>query len=313
MWSSWSPVAASPSGRLPTAAGLPDSEPAERRAGETSVQLDILSILNADDDGFDRVLGPRALVFPADHGPHPTYRSEWWYFSGNLSARDGREFGFQLTFFRFALQPLDVPRASAWSTNQIYLAHFAISDIDGGEFHTRERFSRGALTLAGARVRPFSVWLEDWSVESSDDTFWPLRLSANDSGLGLELQLRRGKARVLNGQSGFSRKGDRPGNASHYYSYPRIAAQGTVHLNGQLFAVTGLAWLDREWSTSSLEDGQVGWDWFALQLGDGREVMFYRLRRGDGLAVQHNAGVLIAGDGKTTALGNADVDIRAHL
>ena len=291
-----------------------ESKAAQAEQGASSragTRLDPLDLLGADSAGFDRVLGPRPLVFPDDHGPHRRFRTEWWYFTGNLADSSGREFGFQLTFFRFALPAASVIRASKWATNQIYLAHFALSDIAGGEFHTRERLSRGTLTLADAQARPFMVWIEDWSVQSNGDDLWPMRLQASDGGIGVALQLHPLKGLVLNGQEGYSRKGASPGNASHYYSYPRLAAQGEVQINQRRFVVTGLAWLDREWATSSLEPEQSGWDWFALQLDDGREVMFYRLRRRDGQQGQYDAGVLVGHEGQIRALSNEDVDIDA--
>jgi predicted secreted hydrolase len=257
----------------------------------------------ADTSGYARALQPREFHFPADHGPHPEFRTEWWYFTGNLETAAGRRFGFQLTFFRSALAPEMPERRSAWATRQAWLAHFAVSDVDGERFHAFERWSRGGpVGLAGARVRPFRVWVEGWEARSPDGGVFPLQLSAREGEIGIDLTLERGKPPVLQGERGWSRKSAEPGNASYYYSLTRMPAKGTVRLGGESFAVAGLAWMDREWSTSSLGADQVGWDWFALQLSDGSEVMLYRLRRADGTADPASSGTVIAPGGESRTL-----------
>lgn len=260
-----------------------------------------------DTPGFAQALGPRAFSFPADHGPHPDYRIEWWYFTGNLETQEGRRFGYELTFFRTALAPEAAGRESRWGTRQVYSAHFALSDIAGGRFHAFQRFSREAVGLAGAQAQPFRVWLEDWSARSEGQEALPIRLRASEGDIAMELVLDSSKPPVLHGEGGLSRKGGAPGNASYYYSLTRMPTSGTVRVAGQTFAVGGLSWMDREWSTSTLEEGQVGWDWFSLQLEDGREVMFYRLRRQDGTADPHSSGTLVMADGRTRHLALADV------
>ncbi len=280
------------------------------------------------DAGYARAFAPRAFSFPQDHGAHPDFKQEWWYFTGNLHTADGRRFGFELTFFRIALAPRPRGGDSAWATRQLYMAHFALSDIAGGEFHHFQRFSRGALGLAGARPAPqaphtpFRVWLEDWQVRALPGPVPPrctalgaparcavLQLSAAQEGLGVRLRLASGKPLVLQGDAGLSRKGAARGNASYYYSFPRLAATGTLRIGGQAFEVEGGAWMDHEWSTSALGPGQTGWDWFALQLDDGRELMYYRLRRADGTADPHSGGVLVDAQGRTRRLDAADVEI----
>jgi len=263
----------------------------------------------ADAGGFARVTGPAPLSFPEDHGAHPDHRSEWWYFTGNLTDAAGRDYGFQLTLFRFALAPEVPERPSAWATRQAWMGHFAITDMAGGRHHAVERYQRGALGLAGAEVRPVRVWLDDWALRSAgSQRLFPLRLKARDdaAGLALELRLEARKPRVLQGERGYSRKGEDPGNASRYYSYTRLAAQGRLEVAGRQARVTGSAWLDREWSTSALDEGQAGWDWFALQLEDGRDLMVYRLRRVDGGTDPRSAGVLVAPDGRVRHLGAED-------
>ena len=251
-----------------------------------------------DTAGYEQVFGPRDFVFPADHGPHPRYRQEWWYYTGNLSAADGRHFGFQLTFFRIALSPEAREGDSAWSANQAYMAHFALTDVAGQHFYRAERFSRNALGLAGAQAAPFKVWLEDWSVSSEHPDALPMRLRAADEGVELDLELNSLKPVVLQGDRGYSRKSQVAGNASYYYSLTRMPARGSIRIGDETLSVSGAAWMDREWSTSALDEGQLGWDWFALQLDDGRDIMFYRLRRHDGSVDPYSSGVIVAPDGR---------------
>jgi len=275
-----------------------------------SEAISVVDLLGGDDEpGYQRALPGQRPDLPADHGPHPDFRSEWWYFTGNLSTATGRHFGFQLTFFRFALAPEPVARSSAWATRQLWMAHLALTDTDGSRFFSRERLARGAQGLAGADARPFQVWLEDWSARSLDEDFLPLRLAAGDSDFGLELALQPGREPVFQGDDGYSAKGPEPGNASLYYSYTRMPAAGTLRVGGERFAVTGLAWLDREWSTSALGPDLAGWDWFSIQLDDGSDLMFYGLRRKDGSIDALSAGTLVEPDGRIVRLGRDTVTL----
>ena len=274
---------------------------------ETAKPLQVATLLggNADADaGFTRATAPVPLEFPRDHGPHPAYRSEWWYWTGNLKTAAGREFGFQFTVFRFALTAQATARPSAWAADSAWLAHLTVTDIATGRFVARERSARGAAGLAGATGEPFRVWCDGWEIGGS-----PWRLQADAGEIALDLTLEPGKAPVLQGDRGLSQKGAAPGNASIYYSLTRMPTTGTVRVGGERHAVSGSAWMDREWSTSALEPGVVGWDWFALQLADGRELMFYRLRRADGTATSFSAGSLVAADGTVTRLSAAEVTI----
>ncbi len=245
----------------------------------------------AADAGYLRALAPPRLEFPRDHGAHPGFRSEWWYVTGNLADEQQRRYGFQLTFFRVALAP---PRASHAPESQgessapaAWLAHFALTDAAGARFHAHERSSGAALGLAGARaaseLEGWSVWLEDWRLGARAPDSPVLELVARERGLALELELEPLRPLALHGEGGLSRKGPEPGNASIYYAQTRYAARGSVELAGERRALAGEAWLDREWSTSALGVGLAGWDWFALQLADGSELMLYELRRTDGL------------------------------
>jgi len=286
---------------------------AERRGVQASLAVSE-ALGSGDLAGFARAVSPRPFSFPADLGPHPDFRTEWWYYTGNLETGAGRHFGFQLTFFRIALAPPaadGAERATAWSARQLYLAHFALTDTAGRRFHAWSRLSREALGLAGARATPFRVWLEDWSAESEAAGGLPVRLRAAEGGVAIDLVLASEKPVALQGDRGLSQKGPEPGNASYYYSLSRLSVRGTVSAGGEPLPVSGLAWMDREWSTSALGTDLVGWDWVALQLDDGRDVMVYRLRRRDGTADAHSAGALIAADGATRPLAAGDVTLDA--
>jgi predicted secreted hydrolase len=267
---------------------------------------------DAASKAFEQASTPRTFEFPLDHGPHPGFRHEWWYITGHLDGDNGERFGFELTFFRYALTPHQEPTQpngkSAWRTNQIYLAHFAVTDLARREFHFTERYSREALGLAGARSAPLRVWLEDWSLAATQiQSNWILYAASDRYVLDLDLQPLM--APVLNGDRGVSRKSDAAGAASYYYSIPRLAVRGQMSRDGKPIRVQGLAWLDREWGSGALSPNQQGWDWFALQLNDGSSLMFYALRRRDGRRDFHSAGTWVAPDGSSLALANNDVRV----
>ncbi|MCP5159718.1 MAG: carotenoid 1,2-hydratase [Gammaproteobacteria bacterium] len=263
-----------------------------------------------DPAGYRRADRPRVFHFPDDHGPHPEFRNEWWYLTGNLVDAAGRPFGYQWTLFRIALSPEPPVADSAWRTHQVYLGHFAVTDVASKKHDAVERFSRGAVGLAGAQAQPFRVWLEDWQLSSMESDAFPMRLRVRDDDMALDLILEAGKPVVLQGDRGLSQKSAEPGNASYYYSHTRLPTQGEVELKGQVFKVTGSSWLDREWSTSALGAEQSGWDWFALQLDDGRELMFYRLRGKDGRADPFSKGVLVDAAGQTQLLRWEALDLQ---
>ena len=271
----------------------------------------VSSALGGDDSaGYQRAYAPRPFQFPADHGPHPEFRNEWWYVTGNLVDNAGRSFGYQLTIFRIALSPTAPPADSSWRVNQVYMGHFALTDVANNRHYGFERFSRGALGLAGAHATPFRVWLEDWALTGAGSGLWPLRLHAREGAIALDLTLDAGKPAVLQGDQGLSQKSAEPGNASYYYSHTRMPTQGTVSVAGQSFTVSGASWLDREWSTSALGPDQSGWDWFALQLDDGRDLMFYRLRHRDGGMDSFSKGILVEPGGQTRLLRGNDVELQ---
>ena len=266
------------------------------------------SLSSSDTTGFARADSPRDFIFPEDFGPHLKFQTEWWYYTGNLSTKDGREFGYQLTFFRRALSPDKFERESDWAANQIYFAHFALTDVDSGKFYSSEKWSRGAAGLAGSQSDPFKVWIDNWSVSGSGDE---VRLRAEDETVSLDLSLKSEKPIVLQGDNGLSQKSAVQGNASYYFSQTRLISSGTITIGGNTFNVNGLSWLDREWSTSALGDNQEGWDWFSIQLDDGREIMLYELRLKDGGIDPFSSGSVTYKDGSVKQLKADDFEIKS--
>ncbi len=268
-------------------------------------------LADGEAEGFARAETMRSFTFPVDHGGHPDYRTEWWYFTGNVFGANERHYGFQVTFFRLALTPTAPESISSWATNQFWMAHFALTDTANGDFITEERLTRGALGLAGATHTPFRVWVEDWYVEGeARDGSFAVHLLAEGDAASIDLTLTGLKAPVAQGERGLDRKGPEPGNASYYYSLPRLEVRGSLRVgDADTDDVMGLAWMDREWGTSALSEGVVGWDWFALQLSDGSDLMFYRLRRNDGTAGPYSGGALIGADGRVQRLAASDVEL----
>lgn len=275
-------------------------------------EVNVAKALGGDSLGFAQVTGPRPFDFPRDHGPHPDYKTEWWYFTGNVQTEAGQRFGYQFTIFRIGLVPPGsvAPRASRWAADEIYMGHFAVTDVGKKSFIAGERLARAALDLAGARAHPLTVWVENWRVQSVNDLF-PLHISAEYKDVAIDLTLDSRKPVVLQGEQGYSAKSSTPGNASHYYSYTRLATAGTLRVGGVSYAVRGESWMDREWSTSALENNQEGWDWFSLQLDDGTELMYYRLRFKDGGVDPASAGTWIDAQGNSERLTAADVHATA--
>mgnify|MGYP001342333587 CR=1 FL=1 len=258
-------------------------------------------------EGFARVTSQRIFQFPEDHGSHEDYQNEWWYITGNLEASQQRHFGFELTFFRYGLNANTTPRKSEWAANHAWMGHLAVTDSQNNEFVAVERFSRQALKLAGAQTTPFKVWLEDWFIYGNKDNIWPLSVNANSERVGLNLTLNSKKPAVSHGDGGVDQKGPEKGNASHYYSFTRLDAKGTVRIDERSYQVSGSAWMDREWGTSSLSPDIAGWDWFGLQLSDEREFMYYRLRTNDGQSSPYSGGSIILPDGERLNLNASDV------
>lgn len=256
------------------------------------------------------VTGPCALTFPRDHGAHPGYRTEWWYYTGNVAARSGARYGFQLTFFRTQLSPpgaeKDWPRKpSAWRTNQLFFLHAAISDLDGGQFFQTEQMARGALGLSGVEADGATarVFLGGWSALLGPKRH---RLRGTSSRFSLDLTCRPRKPPIPHGTGGYSLKGRNPESASCYYSFSRLETFGTLTIGGNRVKVRGTAWMDHEFSSAPLESDLVGWDWFSIQLADNRELMIYLLRDRRGDHSPSSSGTFILGGGAAHHLTEKD-------
>ena len=277
-----------------------------RDVGGSSRLAELLS--DRGNEAYAQAVEPRDFSFPEDHGPHRDFRNEWWYITGNLDGENDERFGFELTIFRFSLTPAQDhdPNTSAWRTTQVYIGHFAITDVGNENFQVAQRYARGSLGLAGAQAEPFQVWLEDWSIEAKNNAW---QINASDKDMAIDLTLSPLKPPVLNGIDGWSQKSSEPGNASYYYSVPRLRTVGTLQINNANYSVTGLSWFDHEWGSTGLSKEQQGWDWFALHLSDGSDLMFYSLRKIDGSRDPYSAGIWITADGQSMHLSDDDVDI----
>ena len=242
-------------------------------------------------------------VFPRDHGSHDDFRTEWWYYTGHLTAKNGRPFGYQLTFFRRGI-PRDQVKTlpSHWSVTQLYLAHFAVSDLAGERFHYAEHISRAGLGKAGAERDRLHTWIDQWSAESPVADPLTQKLRAATGNIGIQLTLSPDKPLTVHGNAGISRKGSASGQASHYYSFTRLATAGTLSIGAEQFDVTGTSWMDHEFGSADLDENLMGWDWFSVQFDDGTDLMLYRLRRTDGSADPASSGTLVDRDGRTLHL-----------
>lgn len=278
---------------LPLGCSSPD-EP------ETEFRMNFYGETTNDFAQVDKV---RSFHFPQDHGPHEEFRNEWWYLTSILRTSEDRLFGTQFTIFRQALTPHN-KRENPWQTGQIYMAHFAVSDIQSREHHSFERMARGHKRIAGVISEPFQLYMDDWVLKSVGEQFDPLVLQVREQAFEVNLELRLTKPIVLHGNQGLSRKG--PENATYYYSIPRLATVGTVSTPEGEFSVKGNSWLDREWMSALLSDDHLGWVWFSLQLEDGRDVVLFRLRSKTPEKQEHGVGLMIAADGSTYQLDESD-------
>jgi predicted secreted hydrolase len=251
---------------------------------------------------FIKALPGYRYQFPQDHFSHPDFQTEWWYYTGNLSTRDQRVFGFELTFFRQALQPT-IERRSIWSTRDAYMAHLALTDVQGKQFLHAERLNRPGPGLAGVDSSAERIWNGNWQVNLTPTVH---RLSAVDERFALRLDMRPAKPPVTHGEQGVSQKGPLPGQASHYISFPRLSVAGEVSLQGQRHRVDGTAWMDHEYFSSELDNALAGWDWFSIQLENNTELMLYRLRLKNGTSSPFSAGSFIDAQGQTRHLKQTD-------
>jgi predicted secreted hydrolase len=241
--------------------------------------------------------------FPRDHFSHPDYRTEWWYYTGNVHARDGHRYGFELVFFRQGQDRKD-ENPSTWRVDDVYLAHLALTDIDAGRFRYFKRLNRAGPGIAGVSFEDGRIWNGNWQVRW-DKTSDVQSLTAIADGIDFSLRLTPAKPPVINGENGLSQKAAGAGKASYYVSFPRLAMEG--RLNGA--EVEGTAWMDHEWFTEQLDPAQRGWDWFSVQLANGADLMLFDLRRTDGSIDPYSSGTYIAKDGHATHLKRADFEL----
>lgn len=260
--------------------------------------------------GYLVVDGSRRLTFPADFGAHEDFRTEWWYYTGNLETPEGRHFGFELTIFRVGLLPptVDLPADSKWYGHSTYLAHFAVSDIPGDRFYAFERYSRPGPGLAGAQAVPYRVWLEDWDITEGSPGVYHLQASQEEITLDLTLTDEMGV--ILHGENGYTRHGENPSNASYYYSQPRLRADGVLQIEQNKYPVTGLAWQDHEFGSVVLDKNQMGWDWFSLQFEDGSALMLFQVRERDGGTSASSSGTFISPEGNPRPVQKSDFVIK---
>ncbi len=263
----------------------------------------VLPSIAADTTSFMPAREGYRYTFPRDHGSHDHFRTEWWYYTGNLVTNDGRPFGYQLTFFRRSIPQEQVKTLpSKWSITQLYLAHFAVSDLKNRRFHVFEKLSRAGVGKAGAEAERLHVWIDRWSAQSPHADVASQTLQASDGDLEMELTVVPEKPPVIHGKGGISRKGAESGQASHYYSFTRLATSGRITLANESFDVTGTSWMDHEFGSADLGKDLVGWDWFGIQLADRTELMLYRMRRTDGSPDPVSSGTFIERDGRAQHL-----------
>jgi predicted secreted hydrolase len=259
-------------------------------------------------DGWKQATGSHVWNFPRDFGSHPEYRTEWWYFTGNLSDTVGSRYGYQLTFFRQGIRNKLPDPSGPWDIRDVYLGHFAISDIAGKRFQYGERISRSGPGLAGAGPENLDVWLLDWSARMKMSA---IALKARYDRMELDLTLTPRKPLVFHGQNGLSRKGPGEGQASYYTSFTNLDTAGFLKTSAnRRIAVTGQSWFDHEFGSNQLAAEQTGWDWFSLSLSDGRDLMIYLLRRKDGSIEPLSSGTLVEPDGKTRHLSLSDISVK---
>lgn len=274
--------------------------------GPVAIASDLATLLGGGSDQFKRASPSQPVRLPMDHAAHPDYRTEWWYLTGHLKDEQGREYGMQWTLFRQGIEQ-QIASDNPWLTPQLWLAQFAITDLDRGSHQQDERASRQGPGLAGASGGQY--WLKEWRLASQGAELFPATLKVQSKVGELDLQVSAAKPAVLQGKQGYSEKS--PGNASYYYSFPRLSLHGTLTLDGETRTVTGQGWFDHEWSSSVLAEWQSGWDWFSLQLADGRELMLFRLRTKAGRAEPENRyGILIERDGSSRVLNPEQIRFR---
>jgi predicted secreted hydrolase len=264
----------------------------------------LLAVCSPLHAAWQRALPGWEYHFPADHGNHPNFKTEWWYFTGNVHSADGKDFGYQLTFFRQGVrEPGSAASTSEFVVNDVKFAHFAVTEISRGRFHHFQRLSRGAFGEAGFDQADRVAWIRDWSCTRTGENSF--RLAAKEGDVSLELDLSPLKPPIVHGRGGVSQKSEGEGSASHYYSLPRLETRGRITIGGEVSEVTGTSWFDHEWATNQLSAQQKGWDWFSLQFDDGTEVMLFQIRTDEDKQDPHSSGTYIFEDGSDLKIGQA--------
>ena len=266
----------------------------------------ILPALLFPAEEWKQVTEPRQWVFPRDHGSHPDYRTEWWYFTGNLVDTEGRKYGYQLTFFRQGLRFIPAEPHNPWSVRDLYLAHFTITDAANSRFLFTERVSRTGPGLAGAAQDNLKIRLLNWTAVMKGNI---ISLDASDGNREIHLNLVPHKPPVLNGEAGVSRKGPEKGQASCYVSLTDLETSGTLKIDASSVSVSGKSWYDHEFGSNQLRADQAGWDWFSLHLSDGRDLMIYLIRKTDGTFEPASSGTLVERDGRTRHLKLPEINV----
>lgn len=253
---------------------------------------------------YKQALPGYRFEFPRDAFNHEEFQTEWWYYTGNLRAEDGHRFGFELTFFRQGVSR--EPAGNAWAVRDVWMAHMALSDVDGQKFYHHERLNRTGPGLAGVDAQSGLVWNGNWQAhigELAED------LRGVSAEFGFALKLQPIKPPAIQGQNGVSAKAEGAGNASHYYSQTRLKTAGTIDLNGKSYEVEGASWMDHEFFTGGLAANETGWDWLSVQLEDGTELMLYRLRHADGTVDAASSGSFVDANGKAEFLSSRDFSL----
>lgn len=255
-----------------------------------------------------QAIGPWKWVFPRDHGSHPEFRTEWWYFTGTLKDAFNNRFGYQLTFFRQGVHVRDKDPKHPWSIRDIYLAHFAMTDVSSNQFWYAERVSREGPGIAGASQEKMNVWLLNWLAKMEGNK---INIEARHQGMELSLNLVPKKPLVFHGTNGLSPKGPKEGQASYYFSFTNLATEGVLKtpLSKSIISVKGTSWFDHEFGSNQLAPDQVGWDWFSLHLSDGQELMVYFLRKKDGTTEPSSSGTLVTRSGNAIHLKRSDISL----
>lgn len=286
--------------------GLKNKEP-EQLSGSRITFIDNQS--NQEIINYKKAIDIRDYKFPEDLGAHPEYLTEWWYYTGNLLTEDGRHFGYQLTFFRRAISDqFEISSTSEWASNQIYLAHFAVTDTSSNQHYVFDQISRGSAGLAGTAVDPlFSIWLKDWQIVQLEDNVYRMKAGSDDVEINFILTDLKGIS--FHGDAGLSQKGSEIGNASYYFSQTRLETMGTIRISNEEFNVKGFSWMDHEFGTSTLGSNQIGWDWFSIQLDNNTEINLFQIRQEDGSISEFSSGTIIYPDVKTENLENDEFKI----